>query len=188
MQRRRVRPQVVLTPSEKKWFSYCNHSDETHGDVAAAYGLQDFCADTVMVPQGRPDPITGVAEEGPICVNAEGLPNIANTASTRPAALAPGLRLDGDGATDSAWVVVAAEESKGLGRYAFDFVADPDAGEPCIPDEGKPDDGTEPNPDCEADIGKNQWYFSFDMGDPDTSATKTSPTAWCRTWSARATC
>ncbi len=22
------------------------------------------------------------------------------------------------------------------------------------------------DPDCGADIGKNQWYFSFDMGDP----------------------
>ena len=161
----------VLTPSEKKWFSYCNHSDETHGDVAAAYGLQDFCADTVMVPQGRPDPITGEAEEGPICVNAEGLPNIANTASTRPRLSLQGYtRADG---TKSAWVVVAAEESKGLGRYAFDFVADPDAGEPCIPDEGQPDEGEETNPNCEADIGKNQWYFSFDMGDPDTSATMT---------------
>ncbi len=34
------------TPSDNKVFSYCND------EVASAYGLQDFCADTVDIPQG----------------------------------------------------------------------------------------------------------------------------------------
>jgi len=129
-------------------FSYCN------AEFATLYGLQDFCVDTVSIPQGP----TGAP--GDICVNEDGLPNIANTGSTRPRTSLQGRDEDGDGAYDAAWVIVAAEESKGLGRYQF------------LPD-GTPCDETAPDalPECGADIGKNQWYFSFDMGEPDTSAT-----------------
>jgi len=134
-------------PSDNKVFSYCNF------DTAQAYGLQDFCADVVQIPTGPNDDL------GPICVNAQGLPNIANTASTRPRTSLQGYDSDGDSVVDSAWVIVAAEESKGLGRYAF-----LPGGTPC-------DEDTSDDPDCGADIGKNQWYFSFDMGDPATSAT-----------------
>ena len=123
----------ITDPADKKYFSYCNF------EVAAAYGLQNFCADTVDIPQG-PE-----GTPGPICVNDDGLPNIANTASTRPRTSLQGYDSDGDGTVDSAWVIVAAEESKGLGRYPIDLWY----GE---------------------DIGKNQWYFSFDMGQPNTSA------------------
>ena len=49
---------------------------------------------------------------------------------------------DGDGVYDSAWVITAAEESKALG-------------------EG--DEELEPE-----DIGKNMWYYTFDMLNPDT--------------------
>jgi hypothetical protein len=147
----------ITDPEDKKYFSYCNF------ETAGPYGLKNFCADTVAVPQGK----DGVL--GDICVNDDGLPNLANTGSTRPRLSLQGYDSDGDGATDSAWVIVAAEESKGLGRYGFDYVADPENGAPCIPDEGHADEVT--NPDCGADIGKNQWYFSFDMGDPATSAT-----------------
>lgn len=49
---------------------------------------------------------------------------------------------DGDGVYDSAWVITAAEESKALG-------------------EG--DEDLEPE-----DIGKNMWYYTFDMLNPDT--------------------
>jgi hypothetical protein len=143
------------TPSDNKVFSYCNY------DVAAAYGLQDFCADTVSVPLGQ----TGEPDE--ICVNAEGLPNVANTASTRPRISLQGYDSDGDGAVDSAWVIMAAEESKGLGRFTFL----PD-GTACVE---LPKDDPAYTPDCAADIGKNQWYFSFDMGDPITSATAGEP-------------
>jgi len=133
-------------------FSYCNY------EVAAAYGLQNFCADRVDIPQGPQ------GELNPICVNEDGLPNVANTGSTRPRLSLQGYDSDGDTLVDSAWVIVASEESKGLGRYQFL----PD-GTPC--DDSLPD----ASPDCSADIGKNQWYFSFDMGDPATSATATEP-------------
>ncbi|MEJ2456179.1 MAG: choice-of-anchor O protein [Candidatus Thiodiazotropha sp.] len=133
-------------------FSYCNY------DVAQDYGLQNFCADVVSIPQGPQ------GTPGDICVNAEGLPNLANTASTRPRLSLQGYDSDGENGVDSAWVIVASEESKGLGRYQFL----PD-GTPC--DEDAPD----ASPDCTADIGKNQWYFSFDMGDPATSTTADEP-------------
>lgn len=144
------------TPSDEKLFSYCNH------DVAKDYGLQDFCADIVNVPQGPQ------SELGAICVNEDGLPNIANTASTRPRTSLQGYDSDGDGETDSAWVVVAAEESKGLGRFLF------------LPDGTACTEGEEPGgdyieKDCDSDVGKNQWYFSFDMGDPATSDTEKEP-------------
>ena len=144
-------PGVTLDPTDPKYFSYCNF------DVAAAYGLQDFCVDTVTIPQGQ----TGA--EGEICVNEDGLPNVANTGSTRPRTSLQGRDENDDGIYEGAWVIVAAEESKGLGRYTFT----PD-GLPCI--ELPPDDENY-DPDCQADIGKNQWYFSFDMGAPDSSAT-----------------
>jgi hypothetical protein len=131
------------TPSENKAFSYCNEA------VATLYGFQDFCADTVEIPQGPQ------ATLQPICVNADDLPNIANTGATRARLSLQGYDSDGDDLVDSAWVIVAAEEMKGLGRYTF------------LPDGTACEEGS--SPDCTADIGKNQWYFSFDMGDPATS-------------------
>ena len=133
------------TPSENKFFSYCNF------EVAQHYGLQDFCSDVVDIPTGQDGTL------GPICVNDDGLPNIANTASTRPRLSLQGYDSNGDSAIDSAWVIVAAEESKGLGRYAF-----LPGGAPCD------EDADDALPECSADLGKNQWYFSFDMGDPRT--------------------
>jgi hypothetical protein len=123
---------------------YCN--DEGTDEVAGAadYGLKNQCADTVDIPTGPNNTPT------PICVSEDGLPNVANTASTRPR-----LSLQAS-ETGSAWVVVAAEESKGLGKFFF------------LPD-GTPCNEGEEN--CTEEIGKNQWYFSFDMGSPDTSAT-----------------
>ena len=130
-------------------FSYCNY------EVAQNYGLQNFCAATVMIPQGP------LGELGPICVNEDGLPNVANTAATRARLSLQGYDSDGDEAVDSAWVIMATEESKGLGRFAF------------LPDGSACVEGSAP--ECEADIGKNQWYFSFDMGAPESSATQAHP-------------
>jgi hypothetical protein len=131
--------------------------------------LRDQCADTVTILTGNPNSPSGVTETE-ICVadsfdGIEGadLPNRANTALTRPR-----LSLQGYDVSDtdkSAWVIVAAEESKGLGKYFFE----PDGllnavdgyADPC--EEGS-------SLTCTAEIGKNQWYFSFDMGTPDTSA------------------
>jgi hypothetical protein len=142
-----------LDDAEDEYFSYCNFA------FAADYGLQNFCSSRAQIPQGQD------GSTGEICINDDGLPNFANTASTRPRTSLQGYSSSNDGVTDSAWVIVAAEESKGLGRTAFL----PD-GTPC-PDV-KPDDPLY-DPDCGADIGKNQWYFSFDMGSPRTSLTKT---------------
>ncbi|NCF16023.1 MAG: hypothetical protein GWP62_11980 [Gammaproteobacteria bacterium] len=141
-------PEGIIDFDDPQYFSYCNHL------VAVDYGLQDFCATTVEVPTGQS------GEFADICVNEDGLPNIANTASTRPRTSLQGYSSENDGVIDSAWVIVAAEESKGLGRYAFLF--EEEGIVPC-------DEDTSDDPDCGADIGKNQWYFSFDMGDPRTS-------------------
>jgi hypothetical protein len=136
------------------------------GELAAPYGIKDQCADTVTISTGSPSN----PSETEICVvdtDGDGdadLPNRANTASTRPR-----LSLQGYDPSDtdkSAWVIFAAEESKGLGKFfftpdgldggGFDGLADP-----C--EEGSSED-------CTEEIGKNQWYHSFDMGTPDTSA------------------
>ncbi len=132
---------------------YCNYGTGDTADGvadAADFGLKDQCAASVEIPTGPNDTLT------PICVSEDGLPNIANTAATRPRTSLQGRDSDGDGVFESAWVIIATEESKGLGRFFFL----PD-GTPC--EEGSSDD-------CVEDIGKNIWYFSFDMGTPDTSA------------------
>ncbi len=49
------------------------------------------------------------------------LPNRANTASTRPRTSLQGY--DASATDKSAWVIVAAEESKGLGKYFFEPMA-----------------------------------------------------------------
>ncbi len=62
-------------------------------------------------------------------------------------------------------MIVAAEESKGLGKYFFEPDSTDDGlCEPCT------EEDSETDPTCTEEIGKNQWYFSFDMGTPDTSA------------------
>ena len=134
---------------------YCNYDGTEEVLGASAYGLKNQCADTVDIPTGPNNTPT------PICVSEDGLPNVANTASTRPRTSLQGYDSNGDGIVDSAWVVVAAEESKGLGRFFF------------LPDGSTCVEGS--SPECEEDIGKNQWYFSFDMGSVDTSATATEP-------------
>ena len=130
---------------------YCHFEPYDFGDgivmAAKEYGLKDNCQNMVPIMTG-PDK----TRESQICVSEDGLPNIANTGSTRP-------RLSvQESDTGSAWVVVAAEESKGLGAFYLT-----EAGLPC-------DDANADDCDEHAEIGKNQWYFSFDMGTPDTSA------------------
>ncbi len=145
----------IIDPTDKKYFSYCNYL------AAESYGLQDFCQDIVLIPQGKKD-ADGTQTEGYICVNEDGLPNIANTGSTRPRLSLQGYASQEGGIIDRAWVILAAEESKGLGRSSF--VYDLEGGyEACDPEADDADPG------CGSDIGKNQWYFSFDMGDPATS-------------------
>ncbi|MCU0296231.1 MAG: choice-of-anchor O protein, partial [Candidatus Nanopelagicales bacterium] len=119
---------------------------ETLGGVAENYGLQDNCADTATIPQGQ-------NREGDICIAESGLPNIGNTAATRPRLSLQPRNTDDDDLTDSAWVVVIAEEDKGFGRYLFEVgETGVDTATPCE---------TEEEGFCEvADQGKNIWYFS----------------------------
>lgn len=144
------------------------------GTVASAYGLKDQCADTVQIPTGQNNELTA------ICVSADGLPNVANTAATR-ARLSLQPRVDELGNTIGAWVVVVTEESKGLGRFFFE-TATTTRGSRTIDKEpfffrvgesavtvATP--CTEGDPNCEvADDGKNVLYLSFEMGSPKTSA------------------
>ena len=144
---------------------YCNSlTDE-------AYGLVDQCVGTVQIPlgpQGNPQDICVVDANKSGTLDAGDLPNVANTAASRPRLNLRPRDTDGDGITDDAWVIIIHEEDKGLGRFGFlndeaytnvDTVAtscgDPDA------------DQTD---NCDrADIGKNQWYISFALGTPQTS-------------------
>ncbi len=143
--------------------TYCNYG------VAEAYGLKDYCADTTEIPLGPQDTMT------PICVadtdrdGTADLPNVANTAASRPRLNVQPRDTDGDGVADDAYVVVASEEDKGLGRFGFpnDVAWNgtlEDTAVPC----GDPDVDMEDN--CiEADIGKNAFYLSFAMGDASSS-------------------
>jgi len=125
------------------------------GVTAEAYGLKNQCVATVDIPQGPQ------GTENPVCVSEDGLPNVANTAATRARLSLQPRDTDGDGVTDSAWAVVISEESKGLGRFFFK------TGETGVTTATLCTEGDE---ECEeADIGKNIWYYSFDMGKPQTS-------------------
>jgi len=147
----------------------CNADGDTDaycdGTLAAAYSLKNQCADTVDIPLGPQNNLQ------PICVSEDGLPNVGNMAATRARLSLQARDSNNDGVTDSAWVVVISEESKGMGRYFFKVGETGVAtATPC----------TEGEADCEvADDGKNIWYYSFDMGKPQTSA-DTSDTSLVR--------
>lgn len=108
--------------------------------TASNYGLRNQCADTVSIPAGR----QGDLQDR--CVSEDGIPNVANTAATRArVSLQP--RLDAQGNTVGGWVIVVAEEDKGLGRYFFKV------GESGVTTATTCVEGSE---DCaEADVGKN---------------------------------
>lgn len=121
-------------------------------EAALAYGLKHQCADTVAIPTGQNDSDTD------ICVSEDGIPNVANTGATR-ARMSLQARKNTLGETIGAWVVVVAEESKGLGAYGYQ-----------IDDPSVPCDDPDNDENCAlADIGKNIWYYSFEMGNAHTS-------------------
>ena len=141
--------------------------DDLYCDFALAelYGIKDQCADQVTILTGNADSADGQRESEICVVDTDGdgsadLPNRANTAATRPR-----LSLQGYNASDvdkSAWVIFAVEESKGLGAYFFEPDSNRDGlAERCYEGDDLP---------CTEEVGKNQWYHSFDMGTPDTSA------------------
>lgn len=124
-------------------------------ETATAYGTKNQCVDTVTIPTGQNQQPTQ------ICVSEDGMPNVANTAATRPR-LSLQARVDELGNTVGGWVTVIAEESKGMGRFFFKVgETGVEKATPC----------TEGEEDCEvADDGKNILHFSFEMGSPQTSA------------------
>lgn len=143
--------------------------------AAAAYGLKPQCITSITTAN------TGAFA----CVadtNSDGagdLPNIANTAASRPRLSLQPRDSDGDGITDDAWVMVFAEEDKGLGAFGFpnDVAWDDesvgeitDIAEPCRDEAGIPIDPDASRTDncIEADIGKNLLWYSFAMGTPNT--------------------
>ena len=149
--------------------------DATEGycsDVALAYGLKDQCVGTIDIPLGQqgnlqPVCVVDVNESG--AVDAGDMPNVANTAASRPRLNLQPRDTDGDDLADDAWVIIVHEEDKGLGRFGFvndeawDGNVDTTA-TAC----GDPDASLDDN--CiKADIGKNQWYISFALGTPQTS-------------------
>jgi hypothetical protein len=122
------------------------------------YGLRDMCKDVVVVPTGKTPVDTN------ICVTDKGLPLLGNTASTRPRLGLYGYASSGveTDPVDGAFVVVVAEEDKGLGKFTF---TTPDGTTTAIPCEPTEDDN------CAAfDEGKNIWYQSFSMSLSDTLA------------------
>ena len=126
------------------------------------YGLKDMCESIIQVPTGKQNTLSNV------CVSADGLPNLGNTAATRPRLGLYGYDSTGkvkDAVIDNAFVTVILEEDKGLGKFGFhddDLDGTVDYTDPCTPVD-KEDD-----PDYDAtcipfDEGKNIWYHSFGM-------------------------
>ena len=140
-------------------------------DVAGAYGIKDQCVGTVEIPlgpQGNLQPICVVDANDSGALDAGDLPNVANTAASRPRLNLRPRDSDGDGVTDDAWVIVIHEEDKGLGRFGF-LNDEMWAGED-VPASGCEDPDADQTDNCDrADIGKNQFYISFAQGSPATS-------------------
>jgi len=124
-------------------------------DKIDPYCYVDFSADEVVIPDTVPtlpdanatfcvDTILWTTENGgtqDVCVTADDLPLLGRVAATRPRIALHGYDQDGDGTNDSAWVVLGYEETKALGEGTL----------------------TEEI----LDEGKNLWYQSFDMFEPD---------------------
>ncbi|AKS40461.1 choice-of-anchor O protein [Wenzhouxiangella marina] len=138
---------------------YCNGSALVANnpglpDPVGDYGMRDMCAQianaTVRIGQER--------VQTNVCVTEDGLPLVGNTASTRPRVGLYGFDSNDDDITDSGWVVLVAEESKGLGQFGVDTETGIVGCDP------------EVDANCETfDIGKNMWYHSFSMALSDTS-------------------
>jgi hypothetical protein len=124
---------------------------------ALDFGLKNQCENTVEIPTGNSGSLTDV------CVSEDGIPNVANTGATR-ARMSLQARKDTSGQTIGAWVVVVAEESKGLGAFGY-----------TIDDPSVTCDDPDNDDNCAtADIGKNIWYYTFEMGSPNTSDDRSS--------------
>ncbi|MFZ5916658.1 MAG: choice-of-anchor O protein [Chloroflexota bacterium] len=83
-----------------------------------------------------------------LCVAEDGRVMAGRVGASRPRVNVQPYDSDGDLVYDSAWVIMGAEESKALGEGSVDDI------------DG--DEEIEPE-----DIGKNMWYYTFDMLKPD---------------------
>jgi hypothetical protein len=101
-------------------------------------GTTEFCAESVSWTNPGGTPLD-------ICQAEDGRVLWGRTGASRPRINLEGYDSDGDGETDSAWVIMGAEELKALGEGTADE-----------------DEDVEP-----IDIGKNIWYYSFDMFNPE---------------------
>ncbi|MCP4048228.1 MAG: hypothetical protein GY732_19810, partial [Gammaproteobacteria bacterium] len=139
-------------------------------EMASLYGIKNQCID--QISPASTDNIFCVAD-----TNRDGLgdfTNLANTAASRPRLSLQPRDSNGDGVTDDAWVIVFAEEDKGMGAFGFPNGGIDQAGatwnglltdvaeNPCEHDASKTDT-------CiQADIGKNIIWYTFAMGTPNT--------------------
>lgn len=131
---------------------------------ATDYGLKDMCAATITVPTGQDDTPTAV------CVDDTGLPNIGNTAATRPriglysydstdALTAEGTVPIAEATADrDAFAVIVAEEDKGVGKFGFKVDEDLVFTDPLVSCDIDTEELCEP-----FDEGKNLLYHSFGM-------------------------
>jgi hypothetical protein len=144
-------------------------------DLALAYGIKDQCIDAVDVPLGQDgdlQPVCVVDANGDGVASVGDMPNLANTAASRPRLNLQPRDSDNDGVVDDAWVIVVSEEDKGLGRFGYmndeawtlgDLTDTASAF--CEDPPNNPEDVG-----CQkADIGKNVFWASFNMGSPNTS-------------------
>jgi len=106
-------------------------------------GIADLCATTVTVIIETPSGPVNITD---MCIAEDGRLMRGNTAATRCRVNLRGYDTDGDEVNDSAWVVLAYEESKGLGE----------------------EEDMDPQELIEkVDMGKNIWYHSFDIRNPE---------------------
>lgn len=121
-------------------------------------GTADFCADSVTVEIETPE---GPTQNVNMCIAEDGRLMRGNTAATRARLGLHGYSTTedydkGDGADntsffatiDSAWFSMAYEENKGLGEEGEDEVVSEDLID-------------------KVDMGKNVWYHTFDMFNPE---------------------
>jgi len=165
----------VFTEGEEGEPGGAASGDYCEDAVAAPYGIIDQCVGSVEVPLGPQDnlqPICVVDSNNDGSMNAGDMPNLANTAASRPRLNMQPRDSDGDGIVDDAWVIVVSEEDKGLGAFGFQndlaWALDnlDDTGTVCeLPDDESVDSNC-----VKADQGKDVFWASFNLGSPNTSA------------------
>lgn len=165
---------VRLTNNDK---CQTDAADGYCSELALPYGIKDQCVGTVSIPlgpQGNPQDICVVDSNASGIKDAGDMPNVANTAASRPRLNLQPRDSDGDGIVDDAWVVVVSEEDKGLGRFGFQNDEEWTLGN--LDDIATSCGGTaeidqDPDDNCvKADTGKNVFWSSFALGSPQTSA------------------